>query len=53
MESEEKISKVGQIVRGQAWVELSGIFYPKELRSIADQIDRNCEGLEKKDVNQR
>jgi len=53
MEEENNKLKIGQILRGQSWVELSGIFYPEELRSIANQIDKNCEGLEKKDDNKR
>ena len=48
---EENKPKVGQILRGQAWVELHGIFYANELHSIAQQIEKNCKGLEKKDVN--
>jgi hypothetical protein len=45
------MEKVGELLRGQAWVELHGIFYTKELHSIAEQIEKNCEGLEKKDDN--
>lgn len=43
--------KVGELLRGQAWVELHGVFYANELHSIAQQIKKNCKGLEKKDVN--
>ena len=50
-DKENNKSKIGLMVKGQAWVELSGIFYPEELRSIANQIDKNCEGLEKKNGN--
>jgi len=46
---EENKLKVGQILRGQAWVELHGIFYANELHSIAQQIEKNRKGLEKKD----
>lgn len=46
-----KKGKAGEVLRGQAWVELHGIFYAKQLRSIADQIEKNCKGLEKKNVN--
>lgn len=45
---EEEKSEVGQLLRGQGWVELNGVFYPEQLRSIADQIDKNCKGLEDK-----
>jgi len=49
---EDKIdSKVGDLLRGQAWVELHGIFYPAHLRALADQIEKNCQGLEKKNGN--
>ena len=39
--------KTGVMLRGQAWVELKGIFYAEELRSIANQIDENCKGLKR------
>lgn len=48
---EENKPKVGQILRGQAWVELNGIFWANELHSIAQQLEEGCKGLEKKDVN--
>jgi len=35
------------ILRGQAWVELHGIFYPAQLRDIANRIEKKCKGLEK------
>ena len=47
---EEEKNKIGIILRGQKWVELNGVFSPEELRSIADQIDNNCQGLENKNV---
>lgn len=47
---EETKSKEGLILRGQSWVELHGIFYPGELRSIADEIEKNCKGLGKNGI---
>ena len=47
----ENKPKVGEQLRGQAWVELHGIFYANELHSIAQEIEKNCKGLEKKDVH--
>jgi len=47
----ENKPKVGQMLRGQAWVELHGEFTPAHLRALADEIEKNCKGLEKKDVN--
>ena len=43
--------KTGQLLRGQAWVELHGEFTSAQLRALADEIERNCVGLERKDVN--
>lgn len=51
--TEENKSKVGLMVRGQAWVELHGIFYANELHSIAEEIEKNRKNLEGKDVNKR
>jgi len=48
---EENKPKVGQILRGQAWVELHGIFYANELHSIAEEIEKNRKNLEREDVN--
>jgi len=48
MEEEKKLEIV-PLLRGQAWVELHGEFYPAQLRAIADQIDKNCKGLGKRD----
>ena len=48
---EENKSKVGQMLRGQAWVELHGEFTPAQLRALADEIEKNCKGLERKDAN--
>jgi hypothetical protein len=50
MAEEEGKSRIGLMLRGQAWVELHGVFYAEELHSIAQQIEKNCKGLEKKDV---
>ena len=47
----ENKAKVGQMLRGQAWVELHGEFTPAHLRALADEIERNCKGLERKDDN--
>ena len=44
-------SKIGQMLRGQAWIELHGEFTSAQLRALADEIEKNCKGLEKKDVN--
>jgi hypothetical protein len=41
---------VGEMPRGQAWVELHGTFSAEKLRDIAKQIDKNMNGMEKKDV---
>lgn len=51
MEKENKKSRIGEMLRGQKWVELCGIFYPEELRSLASELDKNCIGLEKKENN--
>jgi len=48
---EENKSKVGLMLRGQAWVELHGVFYANELHSIAEEIEKNSKDLERKDVN--
>lgn len=48
---EEKKSRIGLMLRGQAWVELHGEFMPAQLRALADEIEKNCKGLEKKDVH--
>ena len=45
--------KVGQILRGQAWVELHGEFMPAQLRALADEIERKCKGLERHDNTER
>ena len=49
---ENKIELV-PLLRGQAWVELHGEFYPAQLRAIADQIEKNCKGLGKNDNQKR
>ncbi len=51
MGDQKPAMRVGGMLRGQAWVELHGTFASKELRNLADQLDRNLKGLErKKDV---
>ena len=49
MEEEKNKPEIVPLLRGQAWVELHGEFYPAQLRAIADQIEKNCKGLEKHD----
>ena len=51
MEEETK-PRIGQMLRGQAWIELHGEFTPAQLRALADEIERQCKGLERKDDNQ-
>jgi len=51
MENEEKKPRVGSMLRGQAWVELQGEFTYAQLYSLAKEIEKNCEGLEKKNGN--
>jgi len=53
MDEEEKKSKIGSMFRGQRWAELYGTFSPEELRSLADQIEENCKGLEKLNVSSK
>lgn len=48
---EEKKPRIGLTFRGQAWVELHGEFTPAQLKALADEIEKNCKGLEKKGVN--
>lgn len=48
---EENKPRIGQILRGQAWVELHGEFIPAQLRALANEIEENCKGLENKNVN--
>ena len=48
---EENKPKTGQMLRGQAWIELHGEFTPAQLRALADEIEKNCKGLERKDVD--
>jgi hypothetical protein len=38
--------RIGQVLRGQGWVELHGEFTAGELRSLADLIEAECKGLE-------
>lgn len=52
MSEEEKKPRVGQMFRGQAWVELHGEFMSAQLRALADEIEKNCKGLERRDDNQ-
>ena len=46
----ENKPKVGQMLRGQAWVELHGIFTAPQLLSLAKELEKNCQGLGRKDV---
>lgn len=48
---EKKKTEVGQMLRGQAWVELHGVFTRKRLRDLVDQLDKNCLGLERKGMD--
>jgi hypothetical protein len=47
----EKKPEVGQMLRGQAWVELHGIFTRKRLQDLVDKLGKNCRGLERKDMD--
>jgi len=53
LSGEEKEPRIGQILRGQAWVSLHGIFYANELHSIAEEIEKNCKDLVREDVDKR
>ena len=44
-EDDSQILAVGEMCRGQAWVELHGCFTAEALRTIADDLERNCKGL--------
>ena len=48
MVKEEQKPRKSLMLRGQAWVELHGEFSANELRDLADQLEKNCRGLEKK-----
>lgn len=48
---DEKKPRIGLMLRGQAWVELHGEFMPAQLRSLADEIEKNCKGLERNNGN--
>jgi len=50
---EEKKARVGLLLRGQGWVELHGEFMPAQLRALAQEIEKNCMGLERKNGNQK
>ena len=52
MDEAEKDFRIRPTLRGQAWVELHGTFTANELHSIAQEIEKKCQGLEKKDVVQ-
>ena len=52
MEEEEKKPRIGQILRGQAWIALHGTFLPAQLRELADEVENNCKGLERKNEHQ-
>ena len=47
----KKKPRIGTMFRGQAWVELHGEFMPAQLRALADEIERKCKGLERKNDN--
>ena len=53
MVEEKNKTELVPLLRGQAWVELHGEFYPAQLRALADQIEKNCKGLEKHDNTER
>ena len=44
--------KIGQMLRGQAWVSLHGDFTVGELKTLTLRIEELCRGLEKKSDNQ-
>ena len=50
---ETKPPDVGQMLRGQAWVELHGAFNAQKLRDLAKLLDKNMAGLEKKNGDPR
>ena len=47
--NDEKQPEIGTMFKGQAWVELHGIFYAAQLRSLAEEIEKNCKNAERKD----
>lgn len=47
MAEEENKARIGQMLRGQAWVELHGTFTATQLQSLAKELEKNCQGLEK------
>ena len=49
---EQKQPRIGLMLRGQAWVELHGEFTSAQLRALADEIEKNCRGLERKNDSQ-
>lgn len=38
--------KIGEMLRGQGWIELHGTFTLADLRTLIEQIEYNCKGLE-------
>ena len=48
----EEKPRIGSMLRGQAWVEVHGEFTFAQLKALADEIEKNCQGLEKKNGNQ-
>jgi hypothetical protein len=50
----EEQKNIGEMPRGQAWVELHGVFGAEKLRDLAKQLDKNMIGMEKRqDVHPR
>ena len=43
--------KIGSMFRGQAWVALHGDFTIEQLKILVERLEKNCEGLENKNVN--
>ena len=41
--------RIGMILRGQAWVELHGIFTVDELHLLIQEIGERCKGLVRED----
>jgi len=44
----DEIPKVGDMPRGQAWVELHGIFTVEKLKELVSQLEKNLVGTERK-----
>lgn len=41
-----ELVRVGSMLRGQAWVELHGVFTVPELKALLEQVEDNLRGLE-------